>query len=134
MTQADATGHSVRVHRVLARRMAALFATTLVALSFGHVIFNAGLDQMSWGAAIVDIPAHLADIVTGNLGETTGYKCTPPKGRPDQIELCASYNPAPVTHILHDRLVVDVELVVGGLVLGTLLGVLIGRWCAAYPR
>src|SRR3954452_11568066 len=104
MTQADATGHSVRVHRVLARRMAALVATTLIALSFGHVIFNAGLDQMSWGTAILDIPAHLGDIATGNLGEAEGFKCNPPKGRPDQIELCASYDPDEITEILRHRL------------------------------
>jgi peptide/nickel transport system permease protein len=121
------------MHRLLARRLAALVVTTLIALSFGHVIFNAGLDQMSWGAAITDIPGHLRDIVTGNLGEATGFKCNPPKGRPDQIELCASYNPDKITHVLHERLMVDVQLLVGGMLLGTLFGVLAGRWCAAHP-
>ena len=29
---------------------------------------------------------------------------------------------------------VDVQLIVVGMVLGTLMGVLAGRWCAAYPR
>ena len=31
----------------MARRLAALVLTTLIALSFGHVIFNAGLDRMT---------------------------------------------------------------------------------------
>jgi peptide/nickel transport system permease protein len=113
--------------------LAALVLTTLVALSFGHVIFNAGLDQMSWGEAITDVPAYLGNLAAGDLGETRGFKCNPPRGRPDQIALCASYNPDEVTDILRERLLVDVQLVVGGLLLGTLLGVLIGRWCAAFP-
>jgi peptide/nickel transport system permease protein len=114
--------------------MAALVATTLIALSFGHVIFNAGLDQMSWGRAIADTPSHLVDIVTGNLGEASGFKCNPPRGRPDQIELCASYDRAQMTDIFRQRLLVDVQLLVGGLVLGTLLGVVAGAWCAAHQR
>ena len=72
-----ATGHKTHVHRLLARRLAALVLTTLLALSFGHVMFNAGLDQMSWGAATEDTPAHLADIVQGELGETDGAGCNP---------------------------------------------------------
>ena len=43
----DATGHKTHVHHLLAHRLAALVLTTLLALSVGHVLFNAGLDQMS---------------------------------------------------------------------------------------
>src|SRR3954454_14162710 len=118
------SGHNPHVQRVLARRLAALVVTTLIALSFGHVIFNAGLDQMSWGAAIEDVPAHLADIVAGNLGETPGWKCNPPRGRPEFIALCASYSGGEMADVLRARLPVDIQLVVGGLLLGTLLGVL----------
>ena len=34
------------MHRLLARRLVELAATTLVALSLGHVMFNAGLERM----------------------------------------------------------------------------------------
>jgi peptide/nickel transport system permease protein len=110
--------------------LAALAVTTILALSLGHVIFNAGLDQMSWGAAIGDVPAHLAGIVSGDLGETGGGGCNPQ----DRITLCASYGPGKITDVLAERLPVDLQLVVGGPLLGTLLGVLAGRWCAAFPQ
>jgi peptide/nickel transport system permease protein len=106
----------------------------LIALAFGHVIFNAGLDQMSWGEAIADVPSHLHDIVTGDLGETPGFKCVTPRGRAEQLPLCASYSPAKITDVLRDRLLVDVQLLVGGMLLGLLVGILIGRWCAAHPE
>ena len=35
---------------------------------------------------------------------------------------------------MHDRVPVDLQLVVGGMLLGTFLGIVAGRWCAAYPR
>jgi peptide/nickel transport system permease protein len=118
------------VHRLLARRLVALVLTTLTALSIGHVIFNAGLDRMSWGAAIADTPAHVVDIVQGELGETGGGGCNPK----ERVALCASYGSGTIRHLLHERLPIDVQLVVGGLLLGTLLGVLAGRWCAGYPQ
>lgn len=109
--------------------------TTLLALSVGHVLFNAGLDQMSWGAAIGDTPAHLADIVRGELGETDGAGCNPAmRRRPDSIELCASWGRQTVAAMMQDRVPVDLQLIIGGMLLGTLLGVVAGRWCAAHPR
>lgn len=121
-------------HHFLARRLTALVLTTLIALSFGHVLFTAGLDQMSWGAAIKDTPAHLADIVVGELGETPGGGCIPRRGRPDFIDLCGSWGPQAVGAMMFDRVPVDLQLIFGGMLLGTLLGVVAGRWCAAHPR
>jgi peptide/nickel transport system permease protein len=123
------------VHHVLARRLAALVLTTLLAVSVGHVLFNAGLDRMSWGAATVDTPAHLADIVQGELGETDGAGCNPTRRRrPDFIPLCASWGQQTVGAMMRDRVPVDLQLIIGGMLLGTVLGILAGRWCAAYPR
>jgi peptide/nickel transport system permease protein len=118
------------VHRLLGRRFAALVVTTAIALSLGHVIFNAGLDQMGWGAAIKDVPNYLGNLAQGDLGETPGGGCNPK----ERVALCASYGGGQITDVLHERLPVDVQLVVGGLLLGTFLGVLAGRWCAAFPR
>jgi peptide/nickel transport system permease protein len=123
------------VHALLARRLVALILTTLVALSVGHVLFNAGLDQMSWGAAIVDTPAHLADIVRGELGETDGTGCNVSRRRkPEFVQLCATWGRQPVGEMMRERVPVDLQLVIGGLLLGTFLGIVAGRWCAAYPR
>lgn len=109
--------------------------TTLLALSVGHVLFNAGLDQMSWGEAIKDTPTRLADIVHGELGDTTGEACNPGRRRKaDPIELCASWGPQTVAAMMRDRVPVDLQLILGGMLLGTLLGVLAGRWCAIHSR
>ena len=122
------------MHHLLARRLAALVLTTLFAVSVGHVLFNAGLDQMSWRAATVDTPAHLADIVQGRLGETSGEGCNPARRRrPEFIQLCAGWGPQTVGAMMHDRVPVDLQLLIGGMLLGTFLGIAAGRWCAAYP-
>ena len=129
------TGHKTHVHRLLARRSAALVLTTLLALSVGHVTFNAGLDQMSWGAAIQDTPAHLADIVQGELGETDGAGCNPTRRRiADFIQLCANWGRQTVAAMMRDRVPVDLQLIIGAMLLGTFLGIAAGRWCAVYPR
>ena len=123
------------MHRLVARRLAALVLTTLLALSVGHVLFNAGLDEMSWGAAIKDTPAHLADIVRGRLGETDGAACNPARRRrPDSIQLCAGWGRQSVGAMMHDRVPVDLQLIIGAMLLGTFLGIAAGRWCAVYPR
>jgi len=117
------------------RRLAGLALTTVVALAIGHVLFNAGLDRMSWGAAITDTPAHLGNVVRGELGETDGAACNPAKRqRPDAIPLCSPWGRQTVAAMVADRVPVDLQLIVGGMLLGTLLGVAAGRWCAACPR
>lgn len=124
----------VRMHLVLARRVVALVLTTLLALSVGHVLFNAGLDQMSWGAAFRDTPGHLADLVQGELGDTDGMGCNPGRRRKGEyIELCADWARQSVAAMVADRVPVDLALLIGGMVLGTLLGIAAGRWCAAHP-
>jgi peptide/nickel transport system permease protein len=120
---------------LIARRLAALVLTTLLALSVGHVLFNAGLDRMSWGAAAVDAPAHVAAIVQGELGRTSGEGCNPGKRQlQEYIQLCASWGPQTVGTMMRERVPVDLQLILGGMLLGTFLGIVAGRWSAAYPR
>jgi peptide/nickel transport system permease protein len=123
------------MHLLLARRLAALVLTTLLAVSVGHVLFNGGLDRMSWGAATVDTPAHLADVVQGELGRTSGEGCNPGKRQlPEYIQLCVSWGPQTVGAMMRERVPVDLQLILGGMLLGTFLGIVAGCWCAAYPR
>ena len=92
------------MHLVLARRLAALVLTTLLALSVGHVLFNGGLDKMSWGAATVDTPAHLVDVVRGELGRTTGEGCNPGKRQlQEYIQLCVSWGPQTVGAMMREK-------------------------------
>src|SRR5436309_1463220 len=114
------------MHRLLARRLAALVLTTLLALSVAHVLFNAGTDRMSWGAATVDTPAHLADIVQGKLGRTSGEGCNPGlRRRPENIDLCTGWGPETVGAMMRDRVPVDLQLILGGILLGTCLGIVV---------
>jgi peptide/nickel transport system permease protein len=122
------------MHRLLVRRSAALVVTTLLAVSVGHVLFNGGLDRMSWGAATVDTPAHVADIVQGRLGATDGAGCNPGRRhRPENIALCVGWGRQTVGTMMRERVPVDLQLILGGMLLGTFLGIVVGRWCAAYP-
>jgi peptide/nickel transport system permease protein len=122
------------MHRLLARRLVALVLTTLLALSIAHVLFNGGLEKMSWGAAAVDIPAHIADIVQGKLGRTSGAGCNPgQRYLQEYIQLCTGWTRGTVRTMMRDRVPVDLQLIIGGMLLGTFLGIAAGRWCAAYP-
>jgi peptide/nickel transport system permease protein len=124
----------VHMHRLLTRRLAALVLTTLLALSVGHVLFNGGLEKMSWGAATADTPGHLVDIVQGKLGSTSGEGCNPgQRYLQEYIQLCVGWGPMTVNAMMRQRVPVDLQLIIGGMLLGTFLGIAAGRWCAAYP-
>jgi peptide/nickel transport system permease protein len=62
-----------------------------------------------------------------------GRRC----GKPDSIHptfpLCASYSPATVADMLVSRVPVDLLLLVVGALLGLLIGVAGGRYCAIHP-
>lgn len=125
------------MYSVLARRLPALVLTAILSISIGHVLFTShtGVDQMTFGAAIADTPGHLLDVVRGELGVTNGEGCNPGRKRKaDPVMLCTGWGTGTVAAMMRDRVPVDLQLIVGGLLLGTLLGVAAGRWCAAHPR
>ena len=69
------------------------------------------------------------------MGETTGAGCNPSiRGQIGHIALCSGWEHGSVQGMLRARVPVDLQLIIGGLLLGTFLGVAAGRWCAAYPR
>jgi peptide/nickel transport system permease protein len=122
------------MHRLLARRLVALVLTTLLALSFAHILFNGGLEKMTWGGAAVNVPSHLADLARGRWGHTTGAGCNPgQRYLQEYIQMCTGWGPGTVRGMMRQRVPVDLQLIIGGMVLGTFLGIVAGRWCAAYP-
>ena len=101
------------MHRLLARRLAALVLTTLLALSVAHVLFNGGLEKMSWGAATVDAPAHVADIVEGKLGRTSGAGCNPgQRYLQEYVQLCTGWGRQTVGAMMRER---DLQLILGAI-------------------
>src|SRR3954454_14357628 len=131
LTQAVRHRHRVGVDRLPARRLATLVATVAVAVAIGHVLFANAVEDVPLGRAIAGTPAYLADtFLRGELGETPGGGCNPS----EFIALCAHWGRQGIDDMLRDRVPVDLQLIVGGMLLGTLLGIAGGRGCGAYPR
>ena len=115
------------------RRVGVLVGTVLVAVAIGHV-FLLSTREESFSSAISSTPGYLRDVfVHFDLGNTAGRRC----GKPDSLHpggpLCASYSPDTVAHMIVDRVQVDVLLLTVGALLGLLIGVAGGRFCAVHP-
>ena len=113
------------------RRLGALVATTLVAAALGHVFLTTTIEGKRLTHALADAPEFLADgLLRGDLGATEGRHC-------DQLTeynpLCSGYRASTITEMLGERVPIEVSLLLGGLILGTLGGIAGGRWCAIRP-
>jgi peptide/nickel transport system permease protein len=127
-----AAGIPVAMHRYLARRLGTLVVTVLTAAAIAHVLFATSIQQAPFGAAVRGVPDYLADtFVRGEWGATGGGGC----GAQSEgvFLLCSSYGAAPIDEMLRERGLVDVQLLLGGLLLGTLLGLAAGRYAATHP-
>src|SRR6478609_6920522 len=121
------------MHRYLARRLGALVGTILVATAIANILFATAIDQTPYGAALRAVPGYLADtFLRGEFGTTGGGGC----GAQSEgvFALCSTYGRGPVGEMLRERGMVDLQLLIGGLVLGTLLGLFAGRFTSANPR
>jgi peptide/nickel transport system permease protein len=116
----------------LARPLGALAATLLVATALGHVFLAATVSGQAWGDAFAQAPGALADrLIHFDFGKTQGGGCNG-IGR-EYVPLCSSYPAATVADMLRERARIDVALLLGGLLFGTLAGIAGGRWCATRP-
>ncbi|MBE2317085.1 ABC transporter permease [Solirubrobacter sp. CPCC 204708] len=121
------------MHRILASRLAALVATVVVATALAHVLFATSLHGVALGAAVREIPGFLADtFLRGEFGDSSGGGCG--FSREGTVDLCATYGAAPVGEMLRERGLVDLQLLIGGLLIGTLIGLAAGRRAAARPE
>ncbi|MDA0170674.1 ABC transporter permease [Solirubrobacter taibaiensis] len=120
------------MHRYIARRLGALVGTILLATAIANVLFATSIDQAPFGSAVRDVPGYLADTyLRGEFGTTGGGGCGA------QTEgvflLCSTYGRGPVGDMLRERGMVDLQLLIGGLLLGTLLGLWAGRYTSSNP-
>ena len=113
--------------------MGVLIATVVVAVALGHILLaSSGDDTLS--DAVTSTPRHLLDtFLRFDLGATDGRRCGAVDSLHPHFPLCASYSPGPVAHMLVDRVPVDLMLLVIGALLGLLIGVASGRFCATRP-
>ena len=97
------------MHRYIARRLAALVGTILVATAIANVLFATSLDQTPFGAAVRAVPGYLADtFLRGEFGTTGGGGC----GAQSEgvFALCSTYGRGPVGEMLRERGMVDLQL------------------------
>jgi len=116
----------------LARRLAVLLGTVLVASALVHVFMATSVDEapVSLGAALRGTPEFMADtFLRGEFGVTEGGGCPPPL----RIPQCGLYGGDKIANMLRQRVVVDLQLIIGGVLFGLLLGVTAGRLCATRP-
>jgi peptide/nickel transport system permease protein len=119
--------------RVL-RRVGVLMATIVVAVALGHILLASSGDDATLSTAVTSTPRHLVDtFLHFDLGATPGRRC----GKQDDLHPhfpgCASYSPGSVAQMLVDRVPVDLMLLTIGMLLGLLIGVAGGRFCATHP-
>src|SRR4051794_28051731 len=127
--------HGRGMGRGLPRRLAALVVTTVAAMAVAHVVVAGGIEQTGWGEALTSTPGALSDrLLHGDFGVTGGGGCRRIGPADDQTPLCASYPPSDVAAMLRQRVPIDLVLLFGSLLFGTLVGVIGGRWCALRAR
>lgn len=115
------------------RRLGTLVATVLIAAAVGHAFMASTAGGERFTTAVAGTPAHLADMARGEFGSTGGKACD--QRRLDYyIAMCGSYRASSISTMLRERVPVEVSLLIGGLIVGTLLGVAGGRWCATRPE
>ncbi len=123
------------MRRYLAGRLGALVLTVVAAVAIAHVFLNATVEGYRLTTAIRSTPGYLFDgFIRGDLGTTFGGGCPPAVPPEPRVKPCGSYPPGKIGDLLRERVPIDLQLLLGGMLLGTLAGVWGGRRCAIRPR
>jgi peptide/nickel transport system permease protein len=116
------------------RRVGVLIATVVVAVALGHVLIASSGDEDTLATAVTTTPRHLVDtFLRFDLGATPGRRCGKQYDLHPQFPGCASYGAGPIAQMVGERVPVDVMLLTIGALLGLLIGVAGGRFCATHP-
>jgi peptide/nickel transport system permease protein len=124
------------VRRYFARRLGVLVMTVVAAVAIAHVFLHTTVEGYRLTTAIRGTPAYLFDgFVRGDFGATFGGGCRPRTGSvvAETVKPCASYPAGEIADLLRNRVPIDLQLLLGGALLGTLAGVWSGRRCAMRP-
>jgi peptide/nickel transport system permease protein len=118
------------VRRYFLRRLGALLLTVVAAVAIAHVFLTWTVEGYRLITAIRGTPEYLFNgFIRGDFGVTFGGGCRPE----DVVKPCASYPAGEIDDLLRERVPIDVQLMLGGVLLGALMGVLGGRYCALHP-
>jgi peptide/nickel transport system permease protein len=115
----------------MGRKVVAFIFTLVMATALAHIFFAATLGATGLAAAVAETPSGLVDrFVHGDFGATEGGGCNQ---RDDYHPLCSSYGATTIARMLRARVPIDVSLLLGGVLIGSLAGLAGGRWCATRP-
>jgi peptide/nickel transport system permease protein len=117
----------------LVRRFAILLGTVAIATALVHVFLATAVEQVPLWTALRDTPHFLASFLRGEFGTTNGGGCRPREPPFIRDPQCGAYGPDDVGRMVRQRVVVDLQLMIGGLALGLLVGVVAGRSAAVRP-
>ena len=110
--------------------------TVVAAVAIAHVFLHTTVEGYRLTTAIGGTPAYLFDgFVRGDFGATFGGGCRPPQSRhaPTPSSRAPAIRRARSPTSCAHRVPIDLQLLLGGVLLGTLAGVWGGRRCAMRP-
>jgi peptide/nickel transport system permease protein len=121
------------VVRFIARRLAVLVGTVVVATALVHVFLASAVEHVPLGTALRETPGFLTGFLRGEFGKTDGGGCPP--GVPPVLRdpQCGAYGADDIGRMMRQRVVVDLQLVIGGVLLALLIGIPSGRLLATRP-
>jgi peptide/nickel transport system permease protein len=121
------------VVRFFARRLAVLVGTVILSTALVHVFMATAVEQAPLGATLRETPGYLVDLLRGEFGKTHGGGCEPVRPPMVRDPQCGQYGADDVGRMMRQRVVVDLQLAIGGVVLALLIGVPAGRMLALRP-
>src|SRR3954468_1596180 len=117
----------------LVRRFAILLGTVAIATALVHVFLATAVEQVPLWTALRGTPHFLAGFLRGEFGTTNGGGCRPRLPPFIRDPQCGAYGPDDVGRMVRQRVVVDLQLLVGGLVIALVVGIGAGRAAAVRP-
>src|SRR3954454_25232168 len=117
----------------LVRRLAILLGTVAIATALVHVFLATAVEQVPLWTALRDTPHLLASFLRGEFGTTNGGGCGPREPPFIRDPQCGAYGPDDVGRMVRQRVVVDLQLMVGGLLFALVFGIAAGRATAVKP-
>ena len=119
--------------RFIARRLAVLVGTVVIATALVHVFLASAVEQAPLGDTVRHTPGFLAGFLRGEFGTTDGGGCPPVLPPVLRDPQCGEYGADDIARMMRQRVVVDLQLVVGGVLLALLIGIPAGRMLATRP-
>jgi peptide/nickel transport system permease protein len=121
------------VVRFIARRLAVLVGTVVVATALVHVFLASAVEHAPLGETVRHTPGFLAGFLRGEFGKTYGGGCPPVQPPVLRDPQCGQYGADDIARMMRRRVVVDLQLILGGVVLALLIGIPAGRMLAMRP-